>query len=569
MLLTEQNTQSILDAPQVINRAIIYARVSTDEQAESGTSLDNQVEKSLEYAQAQDMQVVGVFKDDITGKILDRPELNKVRAMLRAGQADSLIVYKTNRLDRSEWGINLLLLMQELKQFGIELHYSQDRRQVDLNNPMEAFMYGSFAGWQAGEDHRETVTKLHEGRIGRVKDGYVVIGGKNAPFGYKAIRGEDKKCYLEVYEPEARIVRLIFQLFVFGDETGKQMSIKDIKKRLDTMGIETRRARQKVKDEKSKRTGQSIKKTGATEWNDTQIRRILKRETYAGTWHFRKRFSGGKTRPKRDRIPVEVPAIISPELWQMTQSRFEVQKRRSNNQKNQYLLSGRVKCGCGYAMAGRTLNNGKQSYYYCPGKNGTWGYAQKCNLPLFRADHVEAAIWQWLEEIFTEDDPAKLEERLTGYQKATAEETGTIQYELNLVQKELAEKQAEWEQLVQDHRLATTRRHKERLALDIELIEGQLDALEKRRNDLQTELEEKTVTDDQMTALKEFAAMTRQDWETISGDPDSRRALIDRLDLRVILDLAEDGRKRIRVKGKIAPVEEVLSIEKHPYWRML
>ena len=124
----QTESKSILDNPQVINRAIIYARVSTDEQAESGTSIDNQVQKSLEYALAQGMQVVGTFKDDITGKTLDRPALNQVRAMLRAGQADSLIVYKTNRLDRSEWGINLLLLMQELKQAGTELHYSQDRR---------------------------------------------------------------------------------------------------------------------------------------------------------------------------------------------------------------------------------------------------------------------------------------------------------------------------------------------------------------------------------------------------------------------------------------------------------
>ena len=94
----QTQTTSILDNPTVLERAIIYARVSTDEQAETGTSIDNQVEKSLTYAEANNIQVVAIFKEDYTGKVLDRPELNKVREMLRSGQADNLIVYKTNRL---------------------------------------------------------------------------------------------------------------------------------------------------------------------------------------------------------------------------------------------------------------------------------------------------------------------------------------------------------------------------------------------------------------------------------------------------------------------------------------
>lgn len=166
----QTESKSILDNPTVLEWAIIYARVSTDEQAESGTSINNQIEKSLAYAASHNMNVVAVFKEDYTGKVLDRPELNKVRDMLRAGRADNIIVYKTNRLDRSEWGLNLLILLQEFKQLGVSLHYSQSGRRVDLTNPVEALMQ-SIEGWQAGEDHRETVTKLHEGRLRRVKDG--------------------------------------------------------------------------------------------------------------------------------------------------------------------------------------------------------------------------------------------------------------------------------------------------------------------------------------------------------------------------------------------------------------
>jgi len=102
------------------------------------------------------------------------------------------------------------------------------------------------------------------------------------------------------------------------------------------MGIVTRRAGQKVKKEKSARVGQTIKKTGATEWNGQHLIKLLQNETYAGVWYYGKRDKDQKFRSRRDWIPVNVPPIINPELWQMAQSRFEVQKHRSNNQKHQY-----------------------------------------------------------------------------------------------------------------------------------------------------------------------------------------------------------------------------------------
>jgi len=76
---------------------------------------------------------------------LERPALSQLRKIIQTGKVDVLIVFKPNRLDRSEWGVNLLVLLQELKAFGVELHYSQEGRFVDLNNPLEALLQ-SFSG---------------------------------------------------------------------------------------------------------------------------------------------------------------------------------------------------------------------------------------------------------------------------------------------------------------------------------------------------------------------------------------------------------------------------------------
>lgn len=266
-----KDTQPCSINTTAIKRAIIYARVSTDEQAETGTSLDNQVEKSLAYAAAAGMQVVATFKEDYTGKVLDRPELTKVRAMLKAGQADCMIIYKTNRLDRSEWGINLLILLQELKAQGIELHYSRDKRQINLNDPLEALIQ-SIAGWQAGEDHRETIAKLTEGRYSRVRKGNIIMA-RIPPFGYQKVKIKDKSA-LEIVPTEAKVIKLIFHWYVV-----EGLTLGQITERLMAQGIPS------PSDlGKAAKSRQNQKRN----WNTQTLAGFIKNETYTGLWRYGK-----------------------------------------------------------------------------------------------------------------------------------------------------------------------------------------------------------------------------------------------------------------------------------------
>ena len=83
-------------------RAVIYARVSSDEQANKGYSLPTQIEAGEKYARDCDFEIVGRFQDDFTGTspIETRPEGRKAYAMLRNGQADVLIAYRIDRIVR-------------------------------------------------------------------------------------------------------------------------------------------------------------------------------------------------------------------------------------------------------------------------------------------------------------------------------------------------------------------------------------------------------------------------------------------------------------------------------------
>ena len=66
---------------------ILYARVSTDEQAQNGTSIDYQKERLHQYCEIVGDNVVKCYNEDFSAKMFDnRPEWNKILAFLKANK---------------------------------------------------------------------------------------------------------------------------------------------------------------------------------------------------------------------------------------------------------------------------------------------------------------------------------------------------------------------------------------------------------------------------------------------------------------------------------------------------
>ncbi len=79
-----------------------YVRVSTEQQADGGVSIDAQKEKLVAYAKAMDLTLVEVIEDaGESAKTLNRPGLRRALSMLEGGEADGLLVTKLDRLTRS------------------------------------------------------------------------------------------------------------------------------------------------------------------------------------------------------------------------------------------------------------------------------------------------------------------------------------------------------------------------------------------------------------------------------------------------------------------------------------
>jgi site-specific DNA recombinase len=83
-------------------RAVAYVRVSSDQQAESGLSLEYQQEKCRALATLNDYELVDVIVDAAeSGKSLDRPGMRRVLALADAKKVDAVLVAKLDRITRS------------------------------------------------------------------------------------------------------------------------------------------------------------------------------------------------------------------------------------------------------------------------------------------------------------------------------------------------------------------------------------------------------------------------------------------------------------------------------------
>jgi site-specific DNA recombinase len=105
-----------------MRKAVLYARVSTDDQADRGYSLPSQIDLCRKYAERLGYPVVAELTEDISGAIpiAERPEGKKLVAMFKARQADALIAYQVDRLYRDN--IELLIAVRMWLRAGVEVH---------------------------------------------------------------------------------------------------------------------------------------------------------------------------------------------------------------------------------------------------------------------------------------------------------------------------------------------------------------------------------------------------------------------------------------------------------------
>jgi DNA invertase Pin-like site-specific DNA recombinase len=100
--------------------AIIYTRVSTDEQGESGLGLEAQERTALDYCQRNAIEVVRIEREVMSGKSMrKRVALQAALEACANGQADLVVASNVSRLARSIRDLSEMLETAERKGYGI------------------------------------------------------------------------------------------------------------------------------------------------------------------------------------------------------------------------------------------------------------------------------------------------------------------------------------------------------------------------------------------------------------------------------------------------------------------
>jgi site-specific DNA recombinase len=165
---------------------VAYCRVSTEEQAAEGYSIEGQAEKLREYARLHDLGEVMVVADPgRSGKDTDRPGLQQVLAMVERGHVGAVLVWRLDRLSRNLG--DLVLLADTFGQADVALHSFTEK--LDLSSATGRMFYnilGSFAQFyreQLGENVRLGLQQaVKQGKWpNRLKLGYSRLDGRAVP----------------------------------------------------------------------------------------------------------------------------------------------------------------------------------------------------------------------------------------------------------------------------------------------------------------------------------------------------------------------------------------------------
>jgi len=224
-------------------RIAVYTRVSTEDQAREGFSLDAQRERLTAYCESQGWDISDFYTDDgHSGRDARRPAYQ--RMMEEKDGWDMVLVMKMDRIHRNSK--NFMIMMENLEKWGKK--FTSMNESLDTSTAVGRFVVdiiqriAQLESEQIGE-------RTYMGMAQKAESGEGLLGFY-PPFGYKFMDGG-----LVKIEEEITVVREIFRRYLHGD------NMWDIARRLSDEGVTTRRG---------------------NDWSIWSLSRVLHNPIYAG-----------------------------------------------------------------------------------------------------------------------------------------------------------------------------------------------------------------------------------------------------------------------------------------------
>ena len=421
-------------------RAALYARVSTDQQAER-YGLGAQVTALQERVAHRGYRPVSdgtatVFADDgYSGGDLNRPALTRLRDAVQQGRVDVVLCLDPDRLSRALR--DQLLLADEVEHAGAALEFLTQEMDASPEGRLFFAIRGAVAEFEKAKIRQRTM----RGKQEKARRG-LVVNPANLPKWLQWDATTQTVTLDPVWAP------LVHQVFAWYVDEG--WPLRRVAQQLTALGHPT--------------------PTGGTQWQPTVVHHWLRNPAAAGTYYQlrmdpaapetprkpaaqRARPSarnGKRWRPPEEWWAVPVPAVIAADRWAAAQARLDHnQQEAARNTRHAYRLRGLVVCGtCGARMAGYPPRPGRWRYR-CGrvGSVGRVGGGGTCPHPVsIDATWLDAHVWARITALL--QSPAALAEALAHRQDATSPTRMAAETEQHQVRDRLTAITREMERLV-------------------------------------------------------------------------------------------------------------------------
>jgi len=334
-------------------RAALYMRVSTGRQAEHDLSIPDQRQQLQSWCRGHGYAVTAEFVEAGASATDDRrPVFQQMieRACDGENAFDVIIVHSYSRFFREAFEQEFYL--RKLAKHNVKV-VSITQPVGDESEPVHAMMrkvIALFDEYQSRKNAKHVIRSMKE----NARQGF--WNGSTVPLGYRLVeverRGTKIKKKLDVDPVEVEYIRLIYNLYLYGDGTSGALGVKEVVKWLNRNGYRTRR-------------GQGF--------GVSAVHKILTNTIYIGECRFNVTSSRTRQRkPDKEVVKVAVPAIVEPYLFEQIQAQLRARSPRVVAPRlttGPILLTGLAVCAtCGGAM---TLRTGTSStgavhrYYTC------------------------------------------------------------------------------------------------------------------------------------------------------------------------------------------------------------
>ena len=517
--------------------AVIYARVSTEEQAERGTSIQAQLIACRDYAEKKKYRIVGEFVDDCTGTTLDRPGLNDLQDALDKEKAKVVIVFTDDRLSRNY--PNTVIMKSLWAERGIEIHFT-DRGKEE--HTLDGMIVSAFKEISAHNEVNTFVRRAIQGRDDKVSIKKKMVMNGNPPYGYEKIMGgADTK--IAICKEDALTVQNIFEMYTGKNGHSNPMSLKAVARHLNKTGI------------------LPPSKNSDQKWCPVKIHRILTNEIYIGIYWWgksrmvRKGFQQKGVRVKQPRekwISLDVPElkIIDTETFHAAQEQVKRNKiLAKRNKKYKYLLSGFLFCGeCGTRMCGHHMKSGL--YYRCSSEYKKYTSGDVCEAVGLRVkvEKVDEVVWGWIKQLLCETKT--LESGLEEMNKANKKGIQPKQERLRVLTDLITEGEKKILRLIKELAKIDDDDVLDVIREEIQRIKNNSGVLTSERIRLEDELSRVEISVDQKNYIMSFASEITHKLDHSGFD--EKRRIMDMLDVRVVL-FTDEKPRRIEISCAITP----------------